>query len=52
MVKKAMKPTQENPSGGFSEMEKPIHLRNIALVSPKTGKATRVRIEEQRWKEN
>lgn len=47
LVKKSMKPTQENPSGGFSEMEKGIHLSNISLVSPKTGAATRVRIEEK-----
>ena len=45
LVKKAMKPDQENPSGGFAELEKGIHFSNIALVSPKTGSATRVRIE-------
>lgn len=47
LVKKSMKPDQENPSGGFAEMEKGINLSNIALVSPKTGAATRVRIEEK-----
>lgn len=47
MVKKSMKPTQENPSGGFADMEKGIHISNVAVVSPKTGKATRVRIEEK-----
>ena len=47
LVKKAVKPTQENPNGGFSELEKPLHRSNIAVVSPKTGKATRVRIEEK-----
>lgn len=45
IVKKAMKPTQENPSGGFADVVKPLHISNVAVVSPKTGKATRVRIE-------
>jgi large subunit ribosomal protein L24 len=47
LVKKSMKPTQENPNGGFADLEKGIHLSNIAVVSPKTGAATRVKIEEK-----
>jgi len=47
MVKKAMKPTQENPAGGIADMEKFIHISNVAVVSPKTKKATRVRIENK-----
>jgi len=47
LVKKSMKPDQENPNGGFAEMEKGIHLSNIAVISPKTGGATRVKIEEK-----
>lgn len=47
LVKKALKPTQENPNGGFADVEKPLHRSNIAVVSPKSGKATRVRIEEK-----
>ena len=47
LVKKAMKPTQENPNGGITEKENSIHLSNIALISPKTKKATRVRIEKK-----
>ena len=45
MVKKTIKPTQENPSGGISSIEVPLHLSNVALISPKTKKPTRVRIE-------
>lgn len=45
MVKKTMKQTQENPSGGIVEKEAALHLSNVSLVSPKTGKATRVKIE-------
>jgi len=47
MIKKAVKPSQENPNGGFMDMEKSLHISNIAVVSPKSGKATRVRIEEK-----
>lgn len=45
LVKKAVKPTQENPQGGIFEVERPVHISNVAVVSPKTNKATRVRIE-------
>jgi large subunit ribosomal protein L24 len=44
-VRKSIKPTQENPNGGFADLEKAVHISNVAVVSPKTGKATRVRIE-------
>lgn len=47
IVKKTMKPTQENPNGGIFEKENSIHLSNVAVVSPKTKKATRVRIENK-----
>ena len=47
LVKKALRPSQENPQGGFAEVERPIHVSNIQVVSPKTKKATRVRIEEK-----
>ncbi len=47
LVKKAIKPTQENPTGGIVDVEKALHISNVALVSPKTNKATRVRIEEK-----
>ena len=47
IVKKSLKPTQENPNGGFADVEKPLHRSNVAVVSPKSGKATRVRIEEK-----
>lgn len=47
IYKKAVKPTQENPNGGFADLEKAVHLSNIAVVSPKTGGPTRVRIENK-----
>ena len=47
LVKKAIKPTQENPAGGILDIEAPLHISNVAVVSPKTKKATRVRFEEK-----
>lgn len=47
VMRKAVKPTQENPSGGFVDVERPVHISNIALVSPKTNGPTRVRIENK-----
>ena len=45
LVKKAIKPTQENPNGGITDIEASIDRSNVAVVSPKTKKPTRVRIE-------
>ena len=39
------KPTQANPQGGLDRFEAPLHISNVALADPKTGKATRVRVE-------
>jgi large subunit ribosomal protein L24 len=39
------KPTQTNPQGGLDRFEAPLHISNVAVADPKTGKATRVRIE-------
>jgi large subunit ribosomal protein L24 len=47
MVKKTVKATQENPQGSIIEREAFVHISNIALVSPKTKKATRVKIVEK-----
>lgn len=35
------KPTQGS-AGGIEKLESPIHVSNVALADPKTGKATRV----------
>ena len=43
-VKRAVKPTQENPQGGFVTKLLPLHISNVALVSPKTNKASKVKI--------
>ncbi len=36
------KPTQGQPQGGIDRMEAPMFASKVALVDPKTGKATRV----------
>ena len=40
MVKRSIRPTQENPSGGFSEKEAPINLSNLMVVQK--GDVTRI----------
>lgn len=45
IVTKALRPTQENPQGGLSKMEAPIHVSNVALVCPGCKKATRVSVK-------
>lgn len=47
MVKKAIRPTQENPNGGIIDLEKPVNISNVMVASPKTGAPTRVRIENK-----
>lgn len=46
-VKKAIKPTQENPNGGFADVEVGLDISNVAVVSPKTGAATKVGFQEK-----
>lgn len=33
MTKKAIRPTQDNPKGGFQEKEGSIHISNVKLVT-------------------
>ncbi len=42
MVKKHTKPGAEHPEGGIIEKEAPIHISNLNLKDPSTGKATRI----------
>ncbi len=39
------KASQTNPQGGIERKEAPMHVSKVAIVDPKTGKATRVRFE-------
>ena len=42
MVTKHAKPNAENPQGGIIKKEATIHISNLMLVDPKTGKPTKV----------
>ena len=42
IVKKSTKPSAKNPQGGIVEQEAPIHISNLSLIDPKSGKPTRV----------
>ena len=42
IIKKAMRPTQQNPQGGISSMEAAIHSSNVMLLCPSCKKATRI----------
>ena len=44
MVKRHTRPTQTNP-GGIINKEAPLHISNVSLIDPDSGKATRVGYE-------
>lgn len=45
MVSKSTKPSAKNPQGGIVKQEAPIHISNLSLVDPKSGKPTRIGIK-------
>ena len=50
MVTKATKPSAQHPQGGLIKKEAPIHISNLNLVDPKTGKPTRIAIKRENGK--
>ncbi len=42
MVSKSTKPSAKNPQGGIVMQEAPIHISNLNLIDPKSGKPTRI----------
>ena len=42
IVTKSTKPSAKHPQGGLIKMEAPIHISNLSLIDPKSGKPTRV----------
>ena len=46
IVSKSAKPSAKNPQGGIIKQEAPIHISNLSLVDPKSGKATRIAIKK------
>ena len=41
MVTKHTKPSANNPNGGIEKTEAPIHLSNLMVIDPATGKPAR-----------
>ncbi len=46
-VNKSSKPSANNPQGRFEKVEAPIHISNLSLIDPKSGKPTRVAIKHE-----
>jgi len=42
LISKSTKPNAKNPQGGFEKKEAPVHISNLNVLDPKTGKPTRV----------
>ena len=42
IVTKATKPSAKHPQGGLVKLEAPVHISNLSLLDPKSGKPTRV----------
>ncbi len=46
IVKKHLKPKNNNGNGEIIETEAPIHASNVMLIDPKTKKPTKIKIEK------
>ena len=42
LVSKHTKPNAKHPQGGIVKKEAPVHISNLVLVDPTSGKGTRV----------
>ena len=42
-ISKHTKPNAANPNGGIVKEEAPIHISNLMVIDPKSGKPTRVK---------
>ena len=42
IVSKSTKPNAKYPQGGIVKMEAPVHISNLNVIDPKSGKPTRV----------
>jgi large subunit ribosomal protein L24 len=42
MVTKHEKPSASKPEGGIKKVEAPVHISNLMLVDPSSGKPTRI----------
>ena len=48
MITKHTKPNSKHPQGGRIEKEAPVHISNLMVLDPKTGKATRIGRKENK----
>ncbi len=42
IVSKSTKPNAKHPQGGIVKMEAPVHISNLNVLDPKSGKPTRI----------
>jgi len=42
LVSKHTKPNAKSPQGGIIKKEAPVHISNLMLIDPSTGKPTRI----------
>ena len=42
MVSKHTKPNAKSPQGGIEKKEAPVHISNLNVLDPKSGKPTRI----------
>ncbi len=42
IVSKSTKPSAKYPQGGIVKVEAPVHISNLNVLDPKSGKATRI----------
>ena len=50
MSSKHTKPNAKNTTGGIVKKESPVHISNLMLIDPKSGKPTRVGRKEENGK--
>ncbi|MCR4325951.1 MAG: 50S ribosomal protein L24 [Patescibacteria group bacterium] len=48
IAKKHRKPSAQNRTGQIVDKTMPIHVSNVMLADPKTGKPTRIRISREK----
>ncbi|MBQ9636593.1 MAG: 50S ribosomal protein L24 [Prevotella sp.] len=47
IISKSAKPSAKHPQGGFVKQEAPVHISNLSLIDPKSGKPTRIGIKRE-----
>lgn len=50
MVSRHTKPNAKETNGGIIKKEAPVHISNVMLIDPKSGKATRIKREVKEGK--